>query len=204
MVDLTDLFEQHEIWWAVRITVDELTLDKTCSLFDQYSKYIVSEEGDGFNTRIHHHILLVTQENAEDIKKKIRDVYPTATGNKCIYCKPCRDKRKLKKYTLKEGNYKYKGFDSQKISDAFKTSVKKTDLKAEVVFNEDQLILGKITFQKFVEKYVDIKVTHDQPLYQNHIEAYVTKVGIRANVLSKSDYSRNIVNRVQEKCYVHF
>lgn len=201
-MDITDLFENLEVWWAIRITVDDMDIDITCRIFEYCDKYIVSEEGDGLNTRVHHHVLLVSNEDAESIKKRIKDVYPTAYGNKCLYCRPCRDKRSLKKYTLKEGNFKFKGFDSKKIEDSYKTSVKKTDLKAAVVSNEDSLILGKISFVQFVEKYVDIKVSHDQPLYGNHIEAYATKVGIRAKVLSKRDYAKNLVNRIEDRCHV--
>lgn len=200
---IPDLIEELESWWAIRITVDELDLNKTYDLFNSYDKFIVSEEGDGDNTRLHHHILLVTTENAEQIKERIRVVYPTAKGNKSIYTRPSRDKRQLAKYTIKEGNYKYKGFSETYIQNTFKCAIAKTDLKKDITKLEDQLILGEIGFTLFLEKYVDLKVKHDQPLYTNHIKAYGMKMAVRSGVMSSRDYSVSLFNIIQNE-FIHF
>ncbi len=192
---LTD-FEQ---WWAIRITLDDVDLDKTYKLFDHYSKFIVSEEGGTDATKLHHHILLESDDTADQIKERIRVVYPLAKGNKAIYTKPSRDKRQLAKYTVKEGNYKYKGFTEQFITETFKCSKAKTDLRKQVTDNEDELILHKIEFNKFVENYINIKVKHDQPLYSNHIKAYCLKVGIRSGHYLARHYQESLVQQMDNE-----
>lgn len=184
-------------WWAIRITTDNMTLERTASIFKDNDKYIISQEGDDDTTRLHHHVVLASDESSEDIKSKIRQVYPEAKGNKCIYVKPSRDKRQLAKYTLKEGNYIYKGFSEQFIKEHFRLAVAKTDLKKEITANEEIYILGIITTEQFVERYIDIKVKHDQPLYTNHIVAYVRKMMVRSGNLKSKNYAKDIIYQIE-------
>lgn len=173
---IEEYLRNMEVWWAIRLSsFDELDIELTKNMFQPYA-YIISEEGDGVTTKYHQHILLVWDTDTETIRQLIKSVYPNCIGNKCLYIKPSRDKRQLAKYTLKEGKYFYKGFTKQFIDDTFKCAKAKTDLKKEVTTNEDDFILNRIDFPKFIERYIDIKVRHDQPLYINHIEAYCTKM----------------------------
>lgn len=191
--------DEQGTWWAIRITVDELTLEKTESIFKEYEKYIISEEGDGENKRLHHHIVLDTQEDSNKIKENIRKVYPNANGNKCIYCKPAKDKRQLAKYTLKEDNYIYKGFTEEFIKEHFKLSVAKTDLKKDIVKLEEDYILDKITTEQFTSRFIDLKVKYDQPLYTNHIVAYIRKMMIRSGNMKSKEYAKHVLFQVEYK-----
>lgn len=198
---LPDILENLESWWAIRITVDDLDLEKTYNLFNYSSKFIVSEEGDGDNTRIHQHILLVTDETSDKIKERIREVYPTAKGNKCIYLKPSKDKRQLAKYTVKEGNYKYKGFTEEYILNTFKCSKAKTDLKKDIHKLEDDYVLGNIRSHEFLEKFIELKVKHDQPLYTNHIKAYMMKMMIRSGNATAHNYSEGLLFNITQELH---
>lgn len=198
---LPETLELFEAWWAIRITVEELDLEKTFKLFSYAQKFIVSEEGDGDNTRIHHHILLVTDETSDQIKVRIREVYPTAKGNKSIYTKPSRDKRQLAKYTVKEGNYKYKGFTEKYIQDTFKCSKAKTDLKKDIDKLEEDYILDKIGSLVFLEKYIELKVKHDQPLYTNHIKAYMMKMMIKSHHASSKAYADGMLFQISQELH---
>lgn len=184
-------------WWAIRLTVDDLEIEKTQQLFEYATRYIISTEGDGDNTRIHHHIILVTEETSDQIKLRIREVYPTAKGNKCLYCKPSKDKTQLAKYTLKEGNYVYKGFTDKFIADTFKLSTNKTDRKKDLISLEEAYIMENLTSSQFLEQYILYKVKYDQPLYSNHIQAYMMKMMIRANKLSVQSYADSILAKCE-------
>lgn len=190
------LLTDFEAWWAIRLTLDDLDLDKTFDIFGKSDKLIVSQEGDGLNTRIHHHILLVTNDSSDQIKTLIRQTYPEAKGNKCLYCKPSRDKSSLAKYTVKEGMYKYRGFSEKYIKDTFKCSVAKTDLKKDISKLEEQYILGEYDSEIFLQKYIELKVKHDQPLYTAHIKAYMMKMMIRSGNASAKSYGQNIMNEI--------
>lgn len=192
------MYDNLESWWAIRITTEVLELSKSYAIFDEFSdKFIISQEGGTDSTKLHQHVLLVTDQTDVFIKEQIRLVYPDAKTNKGIYCRPSRDKRQLAKYTVKEGEYLYKGFTTKYISDTFKTSIAKTDLKKEVTNNEDRYILGEITTEQFIEKYIEIKVKHDQNLYMNHIQAYITKLMVRQGSLKSSTLSDLIIHRIR-------
>lgn len=184
-------------WYAIRLSsFDKLSLETTQKLFDDYA-YIISEEGDGITTKYHQHIILVYDGTTEQVREMIKGTYSECVGNKCLYIKACKDKKQLAKYTLKEGKYVYKGFDPKFIEDTFKCSKQKTDLKKEITDNEDDLVLGRITELQFVERYVLIKVRHDQPLYTNHIRAYVLKMLIKADKMSSKSYAISILDSFQ-------
>lgn len=142
-------------------------------------KYIISEEGDGVTTKYHQHIILVCDQDTKFIRNLIKTTYPDCATNKCIYIKLCVTKTGLAKYTLKEGEYIYQGFSKQFIDDTFKCSKPKTDLKKDITENEDNYILDKICDSEFIKRYISLKVRHDQPLYMNHIEAYMRKMACK-------------------------
>lgn len=194
MATIQEMLQNLEQWYAIRLSsFDKLALDTTEKMFESY-KYIISEEGDGVTTKYHQHIILVCEHTTEQIREIIKKSYPDCVGNKCLYIKACKDKKQLAKYTLKEGKYVYKGFDPKFIEDTFKCSKQKTDLKKDITDNEDNLILGRITDVQFVEKYIRIKVAHDQPLYTNHIRAYVLKMLIKADKIGARAYACSIID----------
>lgn len=181
-------------WYAIRLSsFDELDINVTKNIFDFY-RYVISEEGDGITTKYHQHIILDCPLSTDEIRSLIKKSYPNCVGNKCIYIKACADKTQLMKYTLKEGKYCYKGFSDKFIEEHFKCSKPKTDLKKEISNNEDNFVLGKIDDIEFVENYLKIKVSHDQPIYLNHIRAYVLKMMLKAGYKKYSSLSRNILD----------
>lgn len=193
---LEETLTKLECWWAIRITVDSLELRKTFAIFESFPKVVVSEEGDGMNTRLHHHIILPTNKSSDEIKKLIRVAYPDAIGNKCIYVKPSRDKRSLMKYTLKEGNYLYKGFTDQFIKDSFKCSSSKTDLKKEIDLLEEKVILQKITMLQFIEAYIDLKVKYSQDLRDTNLKPYFKRIMIKSGYMTSKVYAQRLYDQV--------
>lgn len=170
-----------------------MEIEKTFKHFEKYNKYIISQEGDDLNTRIHQHILLETEELRDDIAKHIRHLYPDAIGNKGIYIRPSRDKMQLAKYTLKEGNYLYKGFSEKFINEKFKCSKAKTDLKKDITALEDKLILREIHIEKFIKEFIELKVKYDQPLYVNHIRAYCLKMAVKSGAYTSDQLAQNVM-----------
>lgn len=194
------LFEDKQtLCFAARIKhVKDLELDKTFEQFDKDNKYsvvVVAEEGSGYD--LHHHLLLRGKNLtrtliAEDIKK----VYPDCKGNKCFSISEARDQKQLLKYTLKEGEYLAKGIPEKIIHLAHKLSNPKTDLKKKITDLEERILLGKITLLDFVDSYLEIKVQHSQPIYANHVQAYVTRIGMAAGLVERRDYARSIIERI--------
>lgn len=188
--------EELGSWYAVRLSsFDELELEKTKKMLQPY-KYILSEEGDGITTKYHQHIVWVFNGTTDDIRKIIKDTYPKCIGNKCLYIKAGRDKTQLAKYTVKEGKFCFNGFTQKYIDEVFKTSSAKTDLKKEITDNEDDYILGRKTLDEFTEEYILIKARHDQPLYMNHIEAYIRRVHVKKNPKFSQNIARQIVDKI--------
>lgn len=193
---LPDLFDNIGIWWAIRLTDPDLTLAKTFLCLSVYEKFIVAEEGDGFDTQLHHHILLVTDDSGDNIKTRIREIYPNIKGNKSIYCRPARDKNQLLKYTVKEDKFQYRGFNPDHIERALLTSRPKTDLKSSIIRLEDRYVLHQIDTAQFLEQYLLLKVKHGQKLYTSHLTAYVRSLMIRAGHLNSRDYAESIIYNI--------
>lgn len=191
--DIIQVIDSLGAWYAIRLSsFESLTLEKTEEMFKDY-RYVISEEGDGITVKYHQHIILDAGKlTTEDIRKIVKEQYPDCQGNKCIYIRACKDKKQLMKYTLKDGKYVYKGFSPKFIENHFKCSSAKTDLKKDVKDNEDNFILGKIEFNAFIDKYLEIKVAHDQPLYMNHIKAYCLKMYVKSNPQHRSKLSKEI------------
>lgn len=185
--------------YAVRIKhVKNLELDKTFNFFtkqDIYSVVLVAEEGEGYN--LHQHLLLRGKSLCKNkIGLHIKEVYPDARGNKCFSISSARDVKQLLKYTLKEGEFLCKGIPNSVLEVAYKLSAPKTDLKKKLRDNEEDLILDKITLLQFTERYLQIKVDHTQPIYANHIQAYVTRLGMSTGKISINNYAQRILEKI--------
>lgn len=184
-------------WYAVRLSsFDSLGMEKTTDMLKDY-RYILSEEGDGITTKYHQHIIWVYEGTIEQLRQIIKKTYPECSGNKCLYIKPSRDKKQLAKYTLKEGKYTYKGFDEKYIQEMFKCSKPKTDLKKDIADNEDDYIMDRKDLNQFIESYLLIKATHDQPIYMNHIESYIRKIMIKKNPKYAKGLTKVLLDRLQ-------
>lgn len=194
---MNKIIEQLGSWYAVRLSsFDSLSWQTTIDMLGD-TKYIISEEGDGISVKYHQHIIWCLEETTEQIRQRIKKVYPECVGNKCLYIRACRDKKQLAKYTLKEGKYAYNQFNHKYIEEMFKTSKPKTDLKKDVTDNEDEFIMGRITLEEFVENYLNLKAKHDQPIYMNHIESYVRKMMIKKNPKYTTTLASKIIEKIQ-------
>lgn len=186
--------------FAVRIKhVKQLELDRTFSHFNlkkHYSIVLVAEEGEGYN--LHQHLMLRGKDLTKAlVASHIKEIYPDCSGNKCFSVSTARDVKQLLKYTLKEGEYVCKGIPQSLLETAYMLSNPKTDLKKKLKDNEEELILGKISLKQFTEAYIQIKVDHTQPIYSNHIQAYVTRMGMATKAISISSYAQNIIDKIE-------
>lgn len=194
------LFENDKTeCFAVRIKhVSKLELDRTFNHMttkEIYSVVLVAEEGEGYN--LHQHLLLRgTGLTKSMISDHIKELYPDCKGNKCFSISAARDTKQLLKYTLKEGEFLCKGIPEKVLSIAYKLSNPKTDLKKKLRDNEEALILGKISLETFTANYIQIKVDHTQPIYANHIQAYVTRMGMSTGKISINNYAQRIIDRI--------
>lgn len=193
-MSLEECIDTLGTWFAIRLsTFDGLDLETTRRMFAAF-RYVISEEGDGISTKYHQHIILDYSGTAQEIRQLVKQTYPNCSGNSHIYVKACNDKKQLMKYTLKEGKYCYQGFSKKFIEDSFKCSKQKTDLKKEINANEDNLILGKIDEYDFAETYLRIKVSHDQPIYLNHVRAYLLKQYLKSGHRKYKGLAHNLVD----------
>lgn len=181
-----------EYWWAIRLTDPSLTVEASYDIFNRYDKFIVSQEGDGLNTRVHQHIILCGSMTKVDIRAFLAIHYPSLKGVQGLYIQAAREYEQLTKYTVKEGNYKYKGFSDAFVNKMLKLSVPKTDLKKDITANEDMFILGEIDRVTFVNNYVALKIKHNQRPVKNHIVSYVLMILMRVDEYKLASYCRSI------------
>lgn len=189
-----ELLKNHAMF-AIRIAkVENLDMD---NLFQRlpYNYVLLSQEGkDTDNYHIHGVVLVERHKERNDeylktqLRQNIKDLYPSAIGNKCLTVKEARSKKQLMKYTLKEGNYVYKGFDKTLIDKLFKLSNVKENLKVKITDNEERLLLNEIDYETFLINHIDILVSHGQSLYNNHIKAYANRFLIKSGNMSPSVY----------------
>lgn len=184
--------------YALRIAkCHAMELHKTFNLFaSRCAILIVSEEGTG--SGYHQHLYCVGENlDRKVLVKAIKDTYPDAKGNKCMYIRSAQDPKQLMKYTLKEGKFLYKGVPDVLINKMKVLSTRKTDLKSEVVTLEERFVLGELELDEFMVEYLNLKVKHSQNIYDNHLQAYFTRMALWAQKLKVSDY----VQRFEKKMF---
>lgn len=177
--------------------VEDLTIEKTEQGFKHYSHYIISEETSR-KGKLHQHLIVSIEGCSEaSVTEQIKKIYPDAKGNKCLYVKKAKNYTQAIKYTVKEGDFKTKGFSAEYIKDMKTLSRGKEDMKFKFTKLEEQVLLKQITFQKFMKEYIQLKVLHSQPLYDNHIIAYFKRIGIQCQAVNIDDY----VERLEQKVF---
>lgn len=196
------MFMQDKVVISGRIAkVKDLSLELTKIMLDKYDYYIVSEEGvKGGTPALHHHFVVIGDIDTKIITADIKRTYPDAVGNKFFSVSVAENPKQLIKYTLKEGKFLYKGFTKEFIEDAHKLSKKKEGMKEQFVKLEEQLMLKKINFKKFVEEYIKLKVQHSQPIYDNHLIAYFKRIALQIGELHYDSYSDSLISRVFYLC----
>lgn len=176
--------------------VKDLELTKTEEGFKDYNHYIISEE-IARNGKLHQHLLLSADEISEtSVTKRIKEIYPDASGNKCLYVKLAKNTKQAMKYTVKEGNFRTKGFSSAYVEDMQKLSRSKEDMQKKFTKLEEQVLLKQITFRNFMKEYILLKVLHSQPLYDNHITAYFKRIGIQSGSMDIDEYVEKLEMRL--------
>jgi len=196
--------------WAFRISrVSDLDLETTFVGFMKPKpipeRLVISEETSSAGI-LHHHGLIAWETSPDKprdyLNGLIKEIYPDAKGNSCIYIRQSLDKNQLLKYTLKEGLFKVHGFSAKYIADALVLSSKKEDMKGSFDRNVDAYLLGTINFKKFMTKHIDLKVSHKQPLYTNHLLAYFRSVAMRKGDIKSEDYADVFYEKIiyNDKC----
>lgn len=189
------LFMSDAPVWAARISkVMKLDLQHTLDAFSEAERFIVSEEGTGI--RLHQH-LLISGKGFDRVKilEVIKKAYPAAKGNKNLYVKIAENFQQLLKYTVKEGNYMSKGFTNDLLETLEKLAVPKTDIRQKFTDLEDIFLLEKISFNTFVNRYVQLKIDHGQNLYNNHLIAYFRRMGLKTGYRSVHTYCEELGNK---------
>lgn len=195
-------FLSRHIMYAIRISrVQELNLDRTFDYFKRMTtvpgkgpdpRYIpsllFSEEGLNGTHHIHGVVAFdnsrIPEKPEEYLRNIIKEMYPDAKGNRCLYVKRSQEPKQLMKYTLKEGNYRYMGFRKSLINRMVLCSSKKENLKQKVRENEERLLSSEISYEKFVEEHLLIMVSHNQNIYINHVKSYFNKMQLKSGDIS--------------------
>lgn len=192
---MNEFIEKTHTHIAFRVKhVPDLELKKTLiHLKEKYTYILLSLESSG-GQHIHGQVSVkippsVTKKSEVDkVRQLLKDLYPTAQGNKCLYTRQVKLARQSAKYILKEGDYVYNGYSKEYVDTLYRCSTKKENLKLKVQKNEDNLISGKILFEEFAIRYIEIKVMHGQNLYNNHIQSYFNRYLLKSGQKSYLDY----------------
>lgn len=179
--------------------VEDLTLEKTEEGFKDYTHYIISQEHSR-KGKLHQHLVVSVEGCSEaSVTETIKKIYPDAKGNKCLYVKKAVRYQQAVKYTLKEGDFKVKGFSQDYVADMRLLSRSKDDMKIKFTRLEEDILLSRITFLEFMKKYIQLKVQHSQPLYDNHIVAYFKRIGIQCGAIELGTYIDNLEFKVFQR-----
>jgi hypothetical protein len=138
------------------------------------TKYILCDE------LTHYHCYAVTQKLKKEIVVAIKSELKLK-GNADFSVIKVKNKNQMKKYIMKDGNFIYKNFDEKEINILRKLSFKKgiDKLQTELEKYEQQLYEKEITFTRFAELYIKLKIDYNQNIYGNHIKAYLTKIKMK-------------------------
>ena len=200
---LQELFLNHDSNHVIAFRLKSLPdLHARCQsicdgLSEHYTHVIVSREGCVKNgkTDKHLHGLIIDsrkdlpfKQYEQDLRVHLKTLEPQAIGNKHLYVKIAEIKKQLLKYTLKEGNFTYKGFSKEFVDFYHRKSAKKEDLKQKIMNNEDALLDGEIDYLQFQTNHVQIKVDHIQPLYRSHIGAYFQTFKVKSGTISAQQW----------------
>lgn len=171
---LEQYFLEGKIPVTARISkIPELCLDSTCKMLKEakIEQYIVAQEGsDTGETKPHQH-LLVYDVQVDLLRDLIKKHYKIS-GNKFLSVSVARKKNQILKYTVKEGNYIYKGFTDDFMKTLERLSHPKTNMVDEFHKLEDLLLLNTISKSEYLLRYLKLKIKYKQPIYTNHLIAY--------------------------------
>lgn len=184
---------------AARISkVENLDLDRTYAYFKKYTIVVVGEETSSKGIQ-HQHLFLGSETiTIDQITQDIKTIYPDAIGNKCIYVKMCKDPQQLLKYTVKEKNFLYQGLSKTFVSDIQKLSSSKENLKKQFSNLESKVILDLINMDEFMEQHIQLKVDHEQNLYDSHLLAYFKRIAIKSKKMTAKEYSHTFRDRLEQ------
>lgn len=197
---------ENQMWahggtvYAVRLShIDGLNLDQVFNHFSpMVQRLIVSMEGEEGSTTAPHIHMLIKQNGMEkdQIKEELKKLYPTLSGNRQFMIKKADSPSQLLKYTVKEGEFKYKGFTSQFIATATFLSRPKTNMKDEFRKLQDKVRLKQITFSNYILEYIKLKVKHGQTMYTHHIAAHMRQVALEVGEYKYENYAEKIEEMV--------
>lgn len=171
--------------------IDWEHIDKFLDVFSGIACIEVSEKN-----KLHMHAIVSVPFGAPDVRQTIKNIWPEAMGNKCLYVRPSKDVIQSMKYVVKDGNIHYTWITKEFIDDLLVTSKKKIDIKKEIKELEDAMILGTISFEEFQVKYILLKASVG-PLYSQHIIAYFRGLAIQYGHVDIYNYVSNINDALQ-------
>lgn len=159
--------------WHIRLSHNR-SFDEIESVIQQISqKYIISME----RPKIHFHCYVRTTKSEKDMRSILVD-HQLHGRNKYSMTK-VREEEQMKKYVVKEGDIRYKGFSDKEMEIFIKKSKSKD--KHYFVELEDQYMEGKLTYKEFAIAHVKHKTRMGQRLNPNQIKQYLTSVFLRKN-----------------------
>lgn len=165
-----------------------ISLEEMSQFIDGISKitkYIISKEYS--KTRGEHFHCYLVFEDAKDLLKNreqgIRDIFikrfNIQDANSDYSFSPRRNENQLKKYVLKDGQYRYKNIPKDEIEALVKASNKKgkDQFGEDLTRLEDNYLKSKdMTIKSFYHSFVKLKVSYGQNIYPSHCDAYVYKI----------------------------
>lgn len=166
----------------IKKKIDEDSLQE---LFHQHNikRYIISNEGD------HLHVLVQTlkgvwfdkSEGSKTLIARVLKEKYGLKGNKDYSVALAREPNQLKKYVLKDGNYKFKGFKEDVINLFRLCSNKKgkDKLAKELQQLEEDYFQGEMSTEELYEKFIALKLSYGQNIYWNHTDAYIQKLQMK-------------------------
>lgn len=205
--------ETIERQFHTRVTLDQ-------DLYEVYSridleKFIISkEEANNPHFHITYHMEVpVTSKRLEKEYIKIywQKVFKTLlVGNKLIATSQIQNMEQSIKYTLKDGNYKYKGYTEEYIQQMFKKSYKKTKNKDNVLKEmkikiSEEYLEGRLSFHELKQKTLELYTEYRKPIYMAHLTAHFRSLLFQRNdVIGGLTYQEIIHQQIDRQLGLEF
>lgn len=196
MTSIDNYLENQYHWLyfrASKITREQYPANELRKYLKEYPYYVVAyEEGkDGNNPHVQGLLgYSELKKEISDISNEIQELFKKPNKhNAHMFIQLVSDRKSAIKYTLKEGDFIYKGFSKRLIEDLKKCSYKKEKLKQSLIENEDKLITKKINFNEFQDRYVEIHKEFNKPLNRNRTQDKYNLMMLRAGILSPTQYN---------------
>lgn len=177
--------------WTIRFTTKH-TFDEIESFIDKYvtHKYIISMET---RPKQHYHCYVESQLVKSEIGALVNK-HLGLKGNQQYSCIRVGNKRQMKKYTLKDGYFRYQNYEYEEINVLRKCSTKKlrnSDFTEKLGLLEEKYMGTHQSWDSFIDHYLLLRSEYCT-LRKCDVEGYLNQMKVKKEGMDGAKYLRKL------------